>query len=83
MSVTTRTKAHRRIVAALIDARHKSGLRQWQVAKKLGRPQTWVARIETGQRRLDLVELGQLCRLYDLDPCKLVGKLVGKLSDED
>jgi ribosome-binding protein aMBF1 (putative translation factor) len=75
MSATTRTKAHQRIIAALIDARHKSGLPQWKVAKKLGHSQTWLARIETGERRLDLVELGQLCRLYGIDPVKLVGKL--------
>lgn len=48
------------LVDALIAARKKAGLTQAEVAKQLGRPQSYVAKAETLQRRLDAVELVDL-----------------------
>ena len=35
-----------------------------QVAKRLGRPQTWVSKCEIGERRVDFVELEDLAATY-------------------
>jgi len=51
------TKRFRAFLARLREAREAAGLTQVQVAKKLGRPQTWVSKCELGERRVDFVEL--------------------------
>lgn len=53
--------AHRRLAALLREAREASGLRQADVAERVGMPQSFVSKYETGERRLDLVELEQVC----------------------
>ncbi len=42
----------------------ESGLTQVQVAKKVRKPQSWVSKSESGERRLDPVELCTLARIY-------------------
>jgi transcriptional regulator with XRE-family HTH domain len=76
MSATVQTKAHRHLVVVLHAARRRAGLRQTDVAKKLGRSQTWIARIESGERRIDVVELIKLCKLYRADPHKLLDRIM-------
>ncbi len=38
---------------------------QVQVAKRLGRPQSFISKIEAGERRVDAVELHELGQLYN------------------
>jgi len=45
----------------LKNQRLQAGLSQAELAKKLGRPQSFVSKYESGERRLDLVELHQIC----------------------
>jgi transcriptional regulator with XRE-family HTH domain len=45
----------------LRDIRERVGLRQVDVAEAIGRPQSFVSEYEAGQRRLDLVELREVC----------------------
>ena len=46
----------------LINMREKAGLTQTVLAKKLNRPQSFVSKYEIGERRLDLVELQEICK---------------------
>jgi transcriptional regulator with XRE-family HTH domain len=46
------------------EAREAAGLTQASVAASLGRPQSYVSKIESGERRIDPVELQALARLY-------------------
>lgn len=48
----------------LVHARESRGLTQQQVADRLGVVQSWVARCETGERRVDVIELRQFAKLY-------------------
>lgn len=48
----------------LREARKKAGLTQVDVAKALGRPQSYVTKCELGERRIDPVELQRFARLY-------------------
>ena len=61
------SKQYRAFLGKLRAARSESGLTQVQVAKSLRKPQSWVSKSESGERRLDPVELCELARLYDKD----------------
>lgn len=52
-------------LAKLKEARSLSGLRQADVAQRVGRAQSWVSKIESGELRVDFVELVHLARIYD------------------
>ena len=61
---TFHSAAYRRFQRKLQDARNETKLTQRQVAKKLRRPPSFVAKIETGERRVDFIELQILSKLY-------------------
>lgn len=50
--------------AALKEARLQVGLTQSEVANLLGRSQDWVSRCETGEHRVDIVELAVFLKVY-------------------
>lgn len=58
------TKEYAYFVDRLRRARVDAGLTQVQVAKKLNRPQSHVSNIETGQQRVDIVELQRFAKMY-------------------
>jgi transcriptional regulator with XRE-family HTH domain len=51
-----------RLQALLRSIRREAGLRQSDLAARLGRPQSFVSKYESGERRLDLIELRQVCQ---------------------
>lgn len=64
MDKTIFTDSHRRLVSKLVTARKRANLRQIDAAKKLGRTQSYISKIEAGQRRIDTVQLKEFCRIY-------------------
>lgn len=58
------TKAYTRVLRALLDARKHAGLTQVQVAEAFGTHASFVSKCESGERRIDVVELADFCRLY-------------------
>jgi transcriptional regulator with XRE-family HTH domain len=58
---------HKRLTELLIAQRREAGMTQAQVAKALGRHQPFIANIEKGERRLDIVELIDLADVLGLD----------------
>lgn len=55
---------YQRLLHRLRAARLQTGLTQAQVGRTLGRPQSFVSKCESGERRLDAVELADLASLY-------------------
>jgi len=55
---------HKYLVSQLKKAREEAKLDQITVAKLLGRTQSYVSKIESGQRRIDVVQLKQFARIY-------------------
>jgi transcriptional regulator with XRE-family HTH domain len=58
--------AYKRFREQLIEAREHAGLTQREAAERLGRSQSFVAKSESGERRVDVVELAEFARIYDL-----------------
>lgn len=64
MGRTIRTKEYAIFVERMKKARLESGLRQIDVAKKMKRPQSYVSRVESGEYRLDILEVKKFAGLY-------------------
>ena len=56
---------YRRFLERLVDARRAAELTQAEVARKLRKPQSYVSKCETGERRVDVIELAEFAALYD------------------
>lgn len=67
-----RTPEHQKLVTLLIAAREKAGVTQQQLADRLGRPQSFVAKYEGGERRIDVIEFIAIANALDLDPARAV-----------
>jgi len=65
---------------ALLAARREAQITQEQLAAQLERPQSFIAKYETGDRRLDVVEFIDVCRALGVDPKVLLGKIEGHLT---
>ena len=63
------------LLKMLKDARLERGLRQLDVALALGRPQSYVAKVESGERKVDCIDVIDFCNVVSLDPVKLVKRL--------
>ena len=61
------TKKYAYFVERLRKAREEAGLTQVQVAKKLKRPQSHISNVESGQQRVDVVELQTFAKIYNKD----------------
>lgn len=64
MGESTHSKEYREFIQRLVATRLNSGLTQVQVALKLKKPQSYVSKIERRERRIDVVELRHLLKIY-------------------
>jgi transcriptional regulator with XRE-family HTH domain len=64
----------------MIGARKTAGLTQRELAKRLRRPQSFVAKYEGGERRVDVVEFIVICRAIETDPNKLLKVLIQRAA---
>jgi transcriptional regulator with XRE-family HTH domain len=64
----------------LITARDKAGLTQQVLAKRLGKPQSFVAKYEGGERRLDVIEFVVIARAIGADPVRILRSLTKDMA---
>ncbi len=57
------TREYRVLLDLLLAARENAGLTQAQLAKRLRQSQSWVSKCERGERRIDVIELRDMCRV--------------------
>lgn len=72
MQKSLRSPDYARLIAWLVAKRDAVGMTQQILAKKLGVPQSFVAKVETGQRRIDVIEFVTIARALGVDPVKLL-----------
>jgi len=81
MTKSLHTNAYARFVAVLTKARRENKFTQQEVARRLGKPQSYVAKIEGIERRLDVVELIALARAIEVDPKDLFAEVLDAVED--
>jgi transcriptional regulator with XRE-family HTH domain len=69
------TAAQDRFLALLKGARKSAELTQAEVAGRLKKPQSFVAKYENGERRLDVLEFVAVCRAIEADPVEMLREI--------
>ncbi|WP_040301671.1 helix-turn-helix domain-containing protein [Afipia clevelandensis] len=72
MQKTLKSKDYERLIGLLVAARERAGIRQHTLAETLDVPQSFVAKYEGGDRRLDVIEFIAIARALGADPIKLL-----------
>lgn len=68
----------RALLSLLRSIRKEADLRQVDVADRLGQPQSFVSKYESGERRLDLLELELVCDACETDLRKFVRRFLSQ-----
>lgn len=77
-------RQHRKILRRLLrEVRQEAGLRQQDLADRIGEPQSFVSKYESGERRLDVLELNQVCIGLGMPFAVFITKLEERLSAEE
>jgi transcriptional regulator with XRE-family HTH domain len=75
MPKSLRSPRQRQLTALLVQTRRARGLTQAEVAARLGKPQSFVAKVEGGERRLDVIEFIDLAGALRVSPADLIARL--------
>lgn len=81
MAGTLHTQQYRRLVRELVETRLKSGLSQADLARRLDRPPSFVAKVELCERRLDAIEFLVWLRAVSNEPETLINALLRELTE--
>lgn len=71
------------LTQCLVDARTAAGVTQVELAERLGRPQSFVAKIEGGDRRLDVIEFLQITAELNVDPEPIIKSVLAALPNDE
>ncbi len=72
------TPRYNKLIELLAQARNNAGLTQQAVADQLGKPQSFVAKYERGERRLDFIELIGIAAILEVNITDLTAKISNK-----
>jgi len=72
MQKSIHTGEYKTVVRKLRKARDNAGLTQAEAAEKLGKPQSYISKIERGERRIDIAELKLITTLYKIRMSEII-----------
>jgi transcriptional regulator with XRE-family HTH domain len=75
MPTSLRSRRHLALIATIVEARKQAGMTQRQLATKMRVSQTFVASIESGLRRVDVVEFMDIARAVGRDAVELFARV--------
>lgn len=70
------------LLRVLVKARREAGLRQVDLAERLGKPQSFVSKVERGERRLDVVELIVVARAIGVEEIRFLRTVAGAVPQK-
>ncbi|MCE5279005.1 MAG: helix-turn-helix domain-containing protein [Planctomycetaceae bacterium] len=76
MRKSTHTAEYRALCQHIVAMRKAAGLTQRGLARRLSVPPSWVAKVEIGERRLDLVEYCWICDACEIEPSASIRSLL-------
>ena len=76
MRKTLRSPDYARLIDLLIAVRKDAGVTQQLLADRLRKPQSFVAKIEAGERRIDVLEFLEIVRTLGYDPLDILGRFL-------
>jgi len=62
---STFSKEYEIFLGKLVSARKEAGLTQEELARRVRRTQSWVSKVERGERRIDVIELREVCQALE------------------
>lgn len=80
MAKSLHTPEYEHFRALLVEAREGAALTQLEVSSRLNRPQSFVAKYEGGERRLDVIEFLEVCQALNVDPNRIITQLRKRLG---
>ena len=83
--ISTKTRLAAELITlgqVLVATRERAGLKQSDVAAKLGLPASYLSKIENGSRRLDVIELLQIAEAMGVDAAEVVRELENALQSK-
>jgi len=83
MAKSLHTPEYEYFRSLIVEAREKSGLTQTDVASKLSRPQSFVSKYESGERRLDIVEFLQVCNALGVEPRSIIADVESWIHEQN
>lgn len=76
------TDAYKVLVDALVRARKEAGVTQTELGRRLGKGQKYVSVIETGVRRVDLIEFHVIAMAMGYNPAQLYEEIIKHFPDD-
>ena len=83
LAKTLHTERHRKLRELLVAQRKAAGLTQTVLAQRLGKPPSYVAKYELGERRLDVLEYLDIAAEIGFDPREPIGGLAERVAGRD
>lgn len=81
MSPANKANAGRLLASILVSLRNDLGMRQVDLAVKLDRPQSFVSKYESGERRLDILELNEICKALHISMSEVIMRVEQELDE--
>ena len=75
------TQAYATLLQVLVAKRKQAGVTQVELAARLGKPQPFVSYVESGERRVDVIEFYAIMKALGEDPERAFGQLVEQLPE--
>lgn len=82
MEKSIHSRHQRKLQELLRQVRREANLRQVDLAQKLGEPQSFVSKYENGERRLDILEIREVCMAIGIPLEEFARRLEGRLHEE-
>jgi transcriptional regulator with XRE-family HTH domain len=76
MGKQLRNARHKALMAALKAARAKAGITQRELARRLARSHSFIGKIESGERQLNVLEFCELADALKVNPRDLFAKIL-------
>jgi transcriptional regulator with XRE-family HTH domain len=77
-----RLNQQKKLLVLLRGVRVEAGLTQSELASRLGTDQTFISKYENGERRLDILELRQVCQVIGIDFVEFIRRLDNDLRSD-